>query len=167
MVSVMTRLPEPLGFHIAWLMKKKLLSFIWKVTTLSIYSARDEISLSDVANLDLVLAVGGGWGVEVEGGNGRFTVCYTHHMKFSCLSWNELFYLFLELCKVFLMIDKKWIVAEATAAGADERGFAWASGWTLHRCISHQWSAWIKEPISKRGTMRCSSLNAGQLPREP
>lgn len=54
MVSVTTRLPEPLGFHIAWLMKKKLLSFIWKShNTRSIYSARDEISLSDVANLDL------------------------------------------------------------------------------------------------------------------
>lgn len=60
MVSVTTRLPGPLGFHIVWLMKKKLLSFIWKShNTLSIYSARNEISLSDVANLDLVLAAGG------------------------------------------------------------------------------------------------------------
>lgn len=67
MVSVTTRLPGPLGFHIVWLMKKKLLSFIGKShNTLSIYSARNEISLSDVANLDLVLAAGGGgvggWG---------------------------------------------------------------------------------------------------------
>lgn len=66
MVSVTTRLPEPLGFHIVWLMKKKLLSFIWKSqNTLSIYSACDEISLSDVANQDLVLAV-----VVVVGGRG-------------------------------------------------------------------------------------------------
>lgn len=27
------------------------------------------------------------------------------------------------------MIDKKWIAAEAGAAGEDERGSAWASDW--------------------------------------
>lgn len=95
MVSVTTRLPGPLGFHIVWLMKKKLLSFIWKShNTLSIYSARNEISLSDVANLDLVLAAGGGGGWE----NCSFTVWYSYHVKFSCVklhiySWMSLFFI--------------------------------------------------------------------------
>lgn len=91
MVSETTRLPEPLGFHIVWLMKKKLLSFIWKShNTLSIYSARDEISLSDVANPDLMLAVGGG--------GCSFTLWYSYHVKFSCVklhvySWMSLFFI--------------------------------------------------------------------------
>lgn len=54
MVSVTTRLPEPLRFPHRVIDENEIITFHLKKSQHSIYSAHDEISLSDVANLDLV-----------------------------------------------------------------------------------------------------------------